>query len=205
VDGPVVRIERVVTGSAWAIDGVIRDRLVPALTARPALLAAWAARHGPELDDERVAVTAWRSRDAALEAPRLDALTDEDVEGATTTSVAVIPVSLFETFERPGPPTILRLYEGQTRPGELEAYLEEARAGIRLDGALPNGPVSVCMSVPAPDRFITVSTWMDWDGLSQCTGGDIRRPMSTRNEARLISGGPSHFEIVASLLPTRPV
>ncbi len=200
--GPFVRIERVVTGSVWAVDAALRDQLRPRYQACDELLAVWAGRHGPELDDERIVASVWASAAGESRAPGVAALFDATDDGPTTVSVTVLPIALYEVFARPGPATILRVYQGQTKPGELDAYVQEAHRGVRLDGASPQGPASVCMSREGPDRFVTVSTWTDWDALASCTGGDIHRPLATRDASRLIAGGPTHYELMVSTIPS---
>ena len=51
------------------------------------------------------------------------------------------------------------------------------------------------MALDPPDHFLTASVWPDWASLEACTGGDIRRPFLSRNQARLAEGGPTHYEI----------
>jgi len=92
--------------------------------------------------------------------------------------------------------TILRVYRGWTRPGELEAYLAEAAAGTRLDGERPDGPGAFICASDGEARFVTVSVWPDWSAIEACTGGDIGRPLSTRNAARIEQGAPTHYELV---------
>lgn len=196
MDTPFLRIERITTDQDPIVaDGVIRDAVLPALAAMAGLRGAWAGRRGIQPAAERVLATAW---DAEADGrPAADLLCRLVGVGASDARIAA-PIVLCERFARPSPARVLRIYEGITRAGELDAYLEEARAGILVDGASPDGPHSVCMGVVGSDRFVTVSTWTDWECLARCTGGDIQRPLATRNAARLIGGGPTHLELLAA-------
>ena len=48
-----------------------------------------------------------------------------------------------------------------------------------------------------PDRFLTVSLWPDWAAIERATGGDIRRPMSTKDSARIVDMDIVHYEVVS--------
>jgi hypothetical protein len=198
LDGPVLRVTRVRNVGSWStIDTVLRDEFVPGHRAHDGLIASWVGRHGPELDDERVIATVWVSAEHERSGRLVsDPFAGPDVAGDPASTSSVRQVVILERFHRPAPATTLRLYEGVTRSGELDAYIEEARRGVVLDGASPDGPVDVAMSVEPPDRFITVSTWSDWSSLERCTGGDRSRPLLTRNAARLVGGGPQHYELL---------
>ena len=123
----------------------------------------------------------------------------------TSAQVDVMPVRIHEVFERDRPMTILRVFRGRTHPGELEAYLEEARAGTLADGARPDGPGALVCASDGETTFLTVSLWPDWSAIEACTGGNIQQPLATRNAARIEHGGPTHFELVptSGLLPLR--
>jgi hypothetical protein len=109
----------------------------------------------------------------------------------------VLPLAFDIRAERAGSPSILRIYSGQTLPGQLDAYVEEAMKATRADAAAPVGPIAVCMGIDRADRFVTASVWSDWSSIEASTGGDIERPLLSRNQARLAAGGPTHFEIIA--------
>ncbi|MFN8621214.1 MAG: hypothetical protein U0869_10760 [Chloroflexota bacterium] len=196
MDAPILDIESITTDEdPVAADGVLRDRVLPELAARAGCLGAWAGRRTSGERASRVLAVAWRDV-AAGDRARGDGSLRELVGHGRDHATLRGRIVLFERFPRHAPPRILRVYDGRTRPGELEAYVEEARAGVLLDGASPDGPVSVCMAVVAADRFVTVSTWTDWERLARCTGGDLDRPLVTRNAARLIGGGPVHLELI---------
>lgn len=193
----VLRLTRFRRRSLWAtIDSTLRDAML-AFLAQPGLKDAWFGRRGPEVDDERVIVSVWASREAEGRGMRLpEALRDIDAD-IEPPSRLVLPVVLDLRFPRPDPPAILRIYEGESKPGQLEAYIEEARRGSLLDGQREDGPIAICMSVEPADRFVTASVWTGWASIEACTGGDIHRPLLTRNAERLADGGPTHYEIVA--------
>ena len=101
--------------------------------------------------------------------------------------------------------TILRLVRGRVRPGELDAYIEEARLGTAADMAGRDGPCGLYLATEAEDAFVTLSMWPSWDGLLAATGGDYRRPVATRHAERLVSWDAEHFEALPGLpvAPTR--
>jgi hypothetical protein len=197
MDGDVLQITRFRNRTRWLpFDAALREA-IPAYRSQDGLVAAWFGRRGPDFDDERAIAAVWRWPASEQARHRLpDMLGEELTGGIEDLTREIRPVVLYEVFARTAPASILRIYEGQTRPGELDAYVAEARAGVLLDGANADGPVCVTMSLEPPDRFVTVSTWTDWTCLERCTGGDRDRPLVTRNAARLIGGGPRHYELL---------
>ncbi len=146
-------------------------------------------------------VSLWADTKDAVRAPGLppevqplDRALPDVVESVTE----VLPVRIFEVFERAAPMTILRVFRGQVRVGQLEEYLAEAHIGTLADGRRPEGPGALVCATDATGGFVTASTWPDWPSIAACTGGDIRRPLTTRNAGRLVSGAPSHYELVAA-------
>ena len=192
----VLGITRFRRRALWStIDATLRDAM-PRFLAQPGIEDAWLGRRGPEVDDERVVASVWSSPEAERTAARLPEMLDDIGADIDPPSRIVLPLVLDLRFPRPDPPSILRIYEGETKPGELEAYVEDARRGSLRDGEREDGPIAVCMSVDPPDRFITASVWTGWASIEACTGGDIHRPLLTRNVARLAAGGPTHYEVV---------
>jgi hypothetical protein len=47
-----------------------------------------------------------------------------------------------------------------------------------------------------PDRFITVSLWPSWSAIEVATGGDIHRPIVTRDPRRIVGMDVEHYEVV---------
>jgi hypothetical protein len=168
---------------------------LPTLLGQPGLNGAWFGRRLTEDGEERALVSAWRSAEeesASSRLPEILAL-DEPIE---VFDRIVLPVAFQIHAVREAPAAILRVYHGRTRPGELDAYVMEALAGSRSEVASTVGPLSVCMALDRPDRFVTASVWPDWATLEACTGGDILQPLASRSRDRLAGGGPTHYEIV---------
>jgi hypothetical protein len=91
---------------------------------------------------------------------------------------------------------VLRVFRGTLHAGELEAYVEDARAGTYTDIAADRGPISLALAIDPPDRFMTVSLWDGWDRLSTATGGSLRQPIMTRHAHRLADWTASHYEVI---------
>jgi hypothetical protein len=104
------------------------------------------------------------------------------------------------TAERSEPPRILRVFRGEVREGETDAYLEEARAGTLSDAAMNEGLVALYLGVEWPSRFVTVSAWTGWGAIEEATGGNTRRPLATRNAERLEAFDVGHYEILPNSL-----
>ncbi|CAN5591537.1 hypothetical protein BH23CHL8_BH23CHL8_20890 [soil metagenome] len=196
----VLRITTFRPREPWAeIDRALRSRGIPSFLTQPGLLDAWFGRRGPDFDDEHVIASVWETSSGERAGPLLpETLVDSDLDLDGPSRLA-LPVVLDYRFPRPAPPTILRIYDGQTHAGQLDAYVKEAAQGVLVDGEGPDGPSAVCMSVDVPDRFVTVSLWTGWASIEASTGGDVGRPLATRNQARLADGGPTHYEVVLPL------
>jgi hypothetical protein len=203
-DPVVMRLALFGAQESWhELDRVLRSTM-PVYAGQAGSLATWLGRRGAGPAEERVVASVWSSMRALDQATDIVELVTAHGPAGTTmtpTHVEVIPVRIRETFERDRPMTILRLYQGRTRPGELELYLEEARAGTRLDGARPDGPGTLVCASDGEARFVTVSLWPDWAAIEACTGGDIQRPLATRNATRIEDGAPSHYELVPTDRP----
>ena len=205
-DGHHLRVVTFSLPETWQdLDRTLRAA-VPVYAAQTGNVGTWVGRRGPRPAEERVLASVWSSRQAHDEATDIVDLVMAHGGMATTvhaSRIDVLPVRLFEVFEREPPMTILRVFRGRTHPGQLEQYIEEARAGTRLDGARPDGPGMLVCGTDGEARFVTVSLWPDWSAIEACTGGNIQRPLSTRNAARIADGAPTHYEIVpAELAPT---
>lgn len=196
----VLRLTRFRPREPWAgIDRALRATGIRSFGAQRGLVDAWFARRGPEFEHEHVIASVWESAAAEragsvlpVDLPESDVILDEPAR-------RVLRLVLDVRFPRAEPPAILRIYDGRTRPGQLDAYVGEAGRGVLLDGQAASGPAAVCMSVDPPDRFVTASLWTGWASIEACTGGDIRRPLATRNHARLAGGGPVHYEVILAL------
>jgi hypothetical protein len=86
----------------------------------------------------------------------------------------------------------------------LDRYFEQARSGAIADGTDPLGPLCVIGGAAGPEQFLTLSTWSFWTSIEACTGGDIRRPLVTRNASLIVEGGPVHYEILSAVEAGRP-
>ena len=91
---------------------------------------------------------------------------------------------------------MLRVFRGGVRPRELDIYIEEARAGTLADTAAGHGPCALYLAPLRPDRFVTVSLWPDWAAVEVATGGDVHRPIRTRDPRRIIEMDVVHYEVV---------
>jgi hypothetical protein len=117
----------------------------------------------------------------------------------TDQSLEAYELDVMLRFDQVPPPTLLRLFRGTVRSGELEAYVAEARAGTLADAAAGRGPSALYLAADPPDRFVTVSLWPDWTAIERATGGDIQQPIATRDSARLVEMDVVHYEVVADL------
>jgi hypothetical protein len=187
-------------GSGAELDTALRDEVLPEFLAAPGILDAYVARSGTGLAGERVIASMWESRDAMAaqpdEAAVIGRVHPELVEELTSSRLDVLPLVFSVGHERQAPPIILRIYRGLVRPGELDAYVQEARDGTLLDAATNEGLVALYLGAERPCRFITVSAWTDWESIARATGGNVRQPMATRNAARIADGSPTHYEIL---------
>jgi len=197
-----VRFLRVVTfepdGPESSVDAALRDRCLPALLARDAVIDAWIGRHGSRASRTRVIASTWATRpdEAAPDRAILAEIAAQGdglprVEGEQTVELAV-----HERFERAEPARVLRLFRGRVREGELDAYVADARAGMLADAIVNDGLVSFALGPEPPDAFVTLSLWTDWAAIELATGGNTRQPVATRNSVRLTGFEVVHFEVL---------
>ena len=118
-----MRIERVISGSAWAVDVAFRDRLLTWYQASDDLWAVWAGRHGPELDDERIVASVWADADGESRAPSLATLIDAAEESRPQHPWRSCPSRSMRSSRDPTPLRFVRVYHGQTRLGEADGYV----------------------------------------------------------------------------------
>lgn len=198
-DRPVIRLFRF-RPARVEFDQTLRTIMVPDLRRIDGLIDVHVGRHGPEQLDGRVVATIWTDR-AAMEAgmgrslaestfhpDRLSETVDHEFE--------THELDVMLRFSGGRPSTLLRLFRGQVKPGELAAYIEEARAGTMADVEAERGPAALYLAVDPPDRFVTLSLWPDWAAIERATGGDIRRPISTKDSARIVEMDIVHYEVV---------
>ena len=184
-----------------AFDAVMRDVMVPDLRLFPGLLDLYLGRRGPDELGPRLIASVWSSRSAMIPAvgehfdppifhpEYLDATTDRVLD--------VLPLAVSLRFERPGPARIMRALRGRIRPGERDAYIEEARIGTLADVAAGRGPIALHLATgPGDDDFVTLSVWESWSDIEAATGGDVERPIATRHPERIVDWDASHYELI---------
>jgi len=198
-DGHVLRVFRF-RPVVSEFDGFMRAEMLPAVVRLPGLLAVHAGRRDTEAGGDRIVATVWESRAAMIE-----------VVGATLEQSPFFPDRLAQTIDRSldtldirielpfsiaEPPTLLRLFRGTVRPGELEDYVSEVRLGTLADADAGRGPAALYLATDPPDDFVTVSLWSSWEAIALATGGDIARPTITKDSRRLVAIDVAHYEIV---------
>jgi hypothetical protein len=198
-------------GSGTELDAVLRDEVLPGFLAAAAIRDAYVARNGSGVAGERVIASVWESRAAMAselgEASVIGRFQPERVEDLTSSRLDILPLAFSVRQDGEEPPSILRVYRGLVRPGELDAYVEEARDGALLDASTNDGLVALYLGTEPPARFIMISAWTDWESIARATGGNIPQPMATRSAARITQSGVTHYEILPATErpPARPV
>ena len=183
------------------VDGALRRDLVPALIADAGVLDAYVARRGTS-DGDRVVATVHEGSEVD-EVALLLARVPELARSSEPPHVEELVARVSERFERPIAPTILRIFRGEVRSGELDHYVEEAHAGMLADAAINPGLVAFHLGVSGPASFVTVSAWADWSAIERATGGNTRQPLATKNTARLVDFRIGHFEVLPDSLARR--
>jgi hypothetical protein len=189
-------------GHESSIDASLRDRCLPALLETDAVLDAWIGRQGSRASQMRVIASTWGERPDADAADvsflrRLAAVAGDD--GPASVAIdreQTLELAVHERFERPDPATVLRLFRGRVRMGELDAYVADARAGMLADALVNDGLVAFALGADPPDAFVTVSVWTGWAPIELATGGNTRDPVATRNSVRLTGYEVDHFEVL---------
>ena len=203
------RTLRVVTfqalGPDSAIDAVLRSAVLPRLLESPDVVDAWQGRRG-SADGNHVLASTWIEAPASGSGDPLDVALLCDPElvalgGTDIVSVEETQVAVHARFSRPEPARVLRVFHGVAREGELDEYIDEARAGMTADARINDGLVSFVLGQDGSAGFVSVSTWTGWAAIEAATGGDTRHPFATRNSRRLAGYRIAHLE----LLPEAPV
>lgn len=181
-------------------DGFLRAEMVPDLRRSPGLIDVYVGRRGQDQGGDRVVTTVWTDRASMLEAVGESLETSpfhpERLADTTDRSLDILDLRIALPFELAEPPTLLRLFRGEVRPGELDAYVEETKAGTLADTEAGRGPSVLYLAVDPPDRFVTVSLWPSWPAIEVATGGDIHQPLTTKNTRRLVGMVIAHYEVV---------
>jgi len=187
-------------GSGADLDAALRDEVLPDVLSTGGILDAYVARNGTGVAGERLIASMWESREAMSaelgEASVIGRFQPERVEELTSSRLDILPLVFSVRHDRDEPPIILRVYRGLVRPGELDAYVEEARDGTLVDAQTNPGLVALYLATEPPARFITVSAWTDWESIARATGGNLKQPLATRNATRIANGGATHYEIL---------
>jgi hypothetical protein len=185
-------------GDDAVVDAALRSLAFGVLGRMPVSAVFAGRRH--EGAGERVVVSLWESLETlvdslgplsahnAAEAERFDQMAEIRVE--------VLPLAVAVEFERDPHATVLRIFRGRTHPGELDAYVEDVRAGTLADMAAEQGPHALFLGIDPPQGFLTVSVWADWGRIQAATGGNIRNPIATRHAHRLLDGTANHYELL---------
>ncbi len=197
-DASFLRVVTFQPGEATsASDGDLRDKCVSTLADLEEIVDVWAGRRGSGEDQGRVLVSTWlvdpETADGAPDVVALRALGDKV---SVIDQIEQFALAVHARFERADPPGILRLFRGRVRPGELDAYVEVARAGMLADSVDNRGLIAFALASQPPDGFTTVSVWTDWSAIEAATGGNIRQPFATRNSDRLADFKVTHYEVL---------
>jgi hypothetical protein len=200
-DQPVLRLftfQPLEVGSAF--DASLRDRTLPRLLRVPGIVDAYVARQGPDENGERVIASVWTSH--TVMAAEFGDLSDigrfqpRRTHDFSSSTLSILPIEVAVRPEGREPPRVLRIFRGRTRLGDLESYVEEVRAGTLADAATNEGLVALYLGVEQPSRFVTVSAWTGWPAIELATGGDVRKPVSTKNSSLITAFEVSHFEVL---------
>jgi hypothetical protein len=189
-----------------AFDAGLRDVVVPRLADADAVVDIWVGRHGSREDRTRVLASTWRVDPESEPADPLDiaALRELGDDVVVIGDVEQLPLAVHARFERSEPTRILRVFHGQVRPGELEAYVELARTGMLADAAAYDGLIAFALGTEPPDDFITVSVWSGWPAIEAATGGNTRTPFMTRNAQLLETFTVAHYEVLPDVRDKGP-
>ena len=120
-------------------DAVLRDTFVPDLLGKPGMVDVFVGRAGPDETGHRLVATFWADVDAMTAAVGRDLDSSpfhpEHLSSTTDHDLRWLPLTFAFPVTDPTEVTILRLVRGRVRPGELDAYIEEARLGTAADMA----------------------------------------------------------------------
>jgi hypothetical protein len=187
-----------------AFDATLRDEVLPGLLALSGIVDAFVGRHGPGENQERVIASVWRSRRAMAGELRSSSLLapyqPDQAPAIVASRLDILPVTVAIRLERAEPACIVRVYRGEVREGELDAYVEDVRTGAMADAETNEGLIALYMGAQAPGRFITVSAWTGWSAIERATGGNVRQPIATRHADRLVAGEVDHYEMLPNMV-----
>ncbi len=93
-------------------------------------------------------------------------------------------------------PLILRCFEGRTRAGERDEFIQEERLATQAKVRAGSGPLTLYVGVGGDDdSFLRLSTWASWTDVEAATGGRIEDPIWSLHPERVLSWELSHYEI----------
>jgi hypothetical protein len=181
-----------------AFDAGLRDSVVPRMVVGDAVVDVWVGRRGSREDRARVLVSTWQTDpeaepDGPVDIAALGSL-GEDV--VAIDGIEQTPLSVHARFDRAEPTRILRVFHGQVRPGELDTYIDVARAGMLADAAAYGGLIAFALGARSADEFTTVTVWTGWPAIEAATGGNTRQPFMTRNAQLLAEFTVAHYEVL---------
>ena len=187
-------------------DAALRDALSPGIGLAPGLRAVFAGRMGPGDDGERLLASVWADNDAAQAAIDADRAPVPlgGIHGTRDGLVERLPVAVTLEPADASRISILRVVSGVTRAGQLDGYLDEARAGTLADRAVGEGPLALYLAVDPPDRFVTLSLWGGWSHVEAATGADHEHVDRTRHAERLATWTAEHYEVIPGLAVIEP-
>jgi heme-degrading monooxygenase HmoA len=177
--------------------------MLPDLRKLPGLVDVHVGRHGSSELGDRIVASVWQDGDAMVRAMGESLSTSTfHPEHMSETTDQVLEVHQLAFAIRFGPPsaaTVLRLFRGTVRPGELEPYIEEAHAGTIADTEAGRGPNAIYLAPVDADRFVTLSLWPSWDAIETATGGDVHRPIVTKDPRRIVDMAVIHYEVIPEI------
>ncbi len=195
---PIARFLRIVSfapdGNESAVDAALREVCVPALLADPDVLDAWIGRQGSREDRRRVIASTWTGAPSSTESQLLGSIASTVGVAIPIASEQTLDLAVHARFERPEPARILRVFCGRVEAGELDGYVADARSGMLADAMVNDGLVAFALGADPPNTFVTVSAWTGWSAIEEATGGNMRRPIATRNSVRLTGFEVVHYE-----------
>jgi heme-degrading monooxygenase HmoA len=181
-------------------DGILRDTMIPDLLRLPGVVDVHVGRHGPDSIGERLVASIWESEAAMVAAMGSDVEASrfhpEHLEETTDRSVEVHPLAIAVRVDRPDDGHVMRLVRGRVRAAELDAYVDDARAGTLRDASTQQGPCALYLAALPPDRFVTLSVWTEWASIEASTGAGTQAPGVTRHAERLVELEVAHYEVV---------
>jgi len=200
--GHILRVVRFRLPGAES-DGYLRSDTIPSLRALPGLLDVHVGRRDEAEGDNRIVAMVWSDRaamaDAVGESVEIAPSFTERTGVTAVESLEVLDLRIELPFATGEPSALLRVFRGEVRPGELEAYIAETEAGTLADAAAGRGPAVLYLAADPPDRFVTISLWPSWQAIAAATGGDIHRPTTTKDSSRLTGMDVIHYEVVPDM------